>query len=188
MRYYLPYLFTLILSSPALAAETFIAAPTMDVTVTATTVLPVCNVSVAQEITLPDTHISQFAAGGVLNALTPTDYSGGDIYTPFNITLTNCGSETASISRTMRLTLRNIGAGPIIDGVFSDYLQNSTNVGIVILIRMAPAQEMSCWMKLYSLIKLLRIVNKSSISRRVFRKWATVKVASQADCMQRKFP
>ncbi|EIC2133148.1 TPA: hypothetical protein ACYR9D_001590 [Citrobacter freundii] len=51
MRYYLPYLFTLILSSPALAAETFIAAPTMDVTVTATTVLPVCNVSVAQEIT-----------------------------------------------------------------------------------------------------------------------------------------
>ena len=32
----------------------------------------------------------------------------------------------------MRLTLRNIGAGPIIDGVFSDYLQNSTNVGIVI--------------------------------------------------------
>ena len=181
MRYYLPYLFTLILSSPALAAETFIAAPTMDVTVTATTVLPVCNVSVAQEITLPDTHISQFAAGGVLNALTPTDYSGGDIYTPFNITLTNCGSETASISRTMRLTLRNIGAGPII-------YKTVPTLALLFLIRMAPAQEMSCWMKLYSLIKLLRIVNKSSISRRVFRKWATVKVASQADCMQRKFP
>ncbi len=135
MRYYLAYLFTVIISSPnlALALDKYITAPTMDVTVTATTVLPVCDINVAQTVTLPDADIAQFAVGGIFDALGPTDYSGGDIYTPFDITLTNCGSETAPISRTLRLTFIDAGAkGNNTKGVFSDVLQNNTYVGIVI--------------------------------------------------------
>ncbi|TKV10181.1 hypothetical protein FDX19_10885 [Citrobacter sp. wls619] len=138
MRYYIAYLFTLTLYSPvlALAAETFITAPTMDVTVKAALTLPVCNINVKQEILLPYAYPEQFAAGGIFSALGPTDYSGGDIYTPFNITLTNCGSETAPIPRTLRLTLD--GSSEVVDGVFEtiystqDEAYRSTNLGVVI--------------------------------------------------------
>lgn len=135
MRYYLAYVLTVILSFPTLtlaAAEGDITAPTMDVTVTATTILPVCNINVAQIVTLPDADIAQFAVGGIFGALAPTDYSGGNIYTPFDITLTNCGSETAPISRTLRLTFNDAGSARFMDGVFSDQLQDNAFVGIVI--------------------------------------------------------
>lgn len=134
MRYYLAYLFTLTLSTPilALAAETFITAPTMDVTVKAALTLPVCDINVAQTVTLPDADIAQFAVGGIFGALGPTDYGGGDIYTPFDITLTNCGSETAPISRTLRLTFNDAGYRTDTNGVFLDVLQDDTHVGIVI--------------------------------------------------------
>jgi type 1 fimbria pilin len=134
MRYYLAYLFTVILSFPTLtlAAETFITVPTMDVTVKATLTLPVCNINVAQTVTLPDADIAQFAVGGIFSALSPTDYSGDNIYTPFNITLTNCGSETVPISRTLRLTFTDVGSRRFMDGVFSDQLQDNAFVGIVI--------------------------------------------------------
>lgn len=133
MRHYKQLLYLLIpLCSPFALAEDWVTAPAMEITVTATPVTFACNISVNNVITLPDTHISQFETGGALNGLTPTDYSGGDIYSPFNITLTNCGSETAAISRTMRLTFNNADTTPIIDGVFRDNEQNSTNVGIVI--------------------------------------------------------
>lgn len=137
MRYYLANLFMVILSSPTLtmAAETFITAPTMDVTVKATLTLPVCNINVEQEIFLPYAYPEQFAAGGIFSTLGPTDYSGGEIYTPFNITLTNCGSETAPIPRTLRLTL---DSSEVVDGVFEtiystqDENYYSTNIGVVI--------------------------------------------------------
>lgn len=132
MRYYIAYLFTFTLYSPvlALAAETFITAPTMDVTVKAALTLPVCNINVARTITLPDADIAQFAVGGIFSALGPTDYSGGDIYTPFDITLTNCGSETAPISRTLRLTFTSQNAETI-NGVFINSY-DSKNVGFVV--------------------------------------------------------
>ncbi|MDA8516901.1 fimbrial protein [Citrobacter sp. Igbk 16] len=116
MRHYLAYLLTVILSSPTLtmAAETFITAPTMDVTVKAAITLPVCDINVIQSVGLPHAYPEQFAAGGIFSALGPTDYSGDDIYTPFNITLTNCGSETVPIPRTLRLTLFSPS---IVDGV-----------------------------------------------------------------------
>lgn len=137
MRYYLANLFMVILSSPNLtmAAETFITAPTMDVTVKAALTLPVCNINVIQRVALPYAYPEQFATGGIFSALGPTDYSGGDIYTPFNITLTNCGSETAPISRTLRLTF---SADSEVDGVFKTIYTNttdvyySTNLGVVI--------------------------------------------------------
>ena len=135
MRYYLAYLFTVILSSQnlALALDTFITAPTMDVTVTATTVLPVCNINVAQTVTLPDADVAQFAVGGIFDALGPTDYSGGDIYTPFDITLTNCGSETVPISRTLRLTFNDAGySNSGTGGIFLDQLTDYPIAGIVI--------------------------------------------------------
>ncbi|EOV6165286.1 MULTISPECIES: fimbrial protein [Citrobacter] len=133
MRHYKQLLYLLLPLCPTFSlAEIWIEAPAMEVTVTATPTIFACNISFDPVINLPDTNVSLFAVGGALNALTPTDYSGGDIYTPFNITLTNCGSETTPIPRTMRFMFRTTDAGPIIDGVFSDYLQNSTNVGIVI--------------------------------------------------------
>lgn len=133
MRYYLAYLLTVILSFPTLTlAAGYITAPTMDVTVTATTVLPVCNINVAQTVTLPDADIAQFAVGGIFSALSPTDYSGGNIYTPFDITLANCGSETAPISRTLRLTFSDVSYRTDTNGVFLDDLHDYTRVGIVI--------------------------------------------------------
>ncbi|HCJ6373304.1 fimbrial protein [Citrobacter sp. RHBSTW-00671] len=137
MRYYIAYLFTAILSSPTLtmAAETFITAPMMDVTVKAAITLPVCNINVIQNVVLPYAYPEQFAAGGIFSSLGPTDYSGGDIYTPFNITLTNCGSETAPIPRTLRLTVSGYSE---VDGVFKAIYSNatdvyySTNLGVVI--------------------------------------------------------
>lgn len=133
MRYYIAYLFTFTLYSPvlALAAETFITAPTMDVTVKAALTLPVCNINVMNVITLPHAYPEQFAAGGIFSTLGPTDYSGGDIYTPFDITLTNCGSETAPIPRTLRLTF---GGNSEVDGVFKTIYKvgYSTSLGVVI--------------------------------------------------------
>lgn len=98
MRYHLAYVLTVILSFPTLtlaAAEGDITAPTMDVTVTATTILPVCNINVAQIVTLPDADIAQFAVGGIFGALAPL-ITVGATSTPFDITLTNCGSENGA--------------------------------------------------------------------------------------------
>ena len=124
------YLLMLLISTPALAAESWIEAPTMTLTVKATAVTSVCDIRVAEGyVTLPGADIRLFEPGGSYYSLGPRDYSS--LYTPFDITLSGCGSESAAIQRTMRLTFSDAtGVASLLPGVFVD--QPSAGIGIVI--------------------------------------------------------
>ncbi|EMF22090.1 MULTISPECIES: fimbrial protein [Citrobacter freundii complex] len=127
------YLLMLLISTPALAAESWVEAPAMTLTVKATAVTSACNIRVAEGlITLPGADIRLFESGGIYHSLGPMDYGSDDnIYTPFDITLSGCGSESAAIQRTMRLTFSDsTGVAPLLPGVFVD--QPSAGIGIVI--------------------------------------------------------
>ena len=127
------YLLMLLISTPALAAESWIEAPTMTLTVKATAVTSVCDIRVAEGyVTLPGADIRLFEPGGSYYSLGPRDYGSDDnLYTPFDITLSGCGSESAAIQRTMRLTFSDAtGVAPLLPGVFVD--QPSAGIGIVI--------------------------------------------------------
>ena len=127
------YLLMLLISTPALAAESWIEAPTMTLTVKATAVTSVCDIRVAEGyVTLPGADIRLFEPGGSYYSLGPSDYGSDDnLYTPFDITLSGCGSESAAIQRTMRLTFSDAtGVAPLLPGVFVDL--PSAGIGIFI--------------------------------------------------------
>lgn len=127
------YLLMLLISTPTLAAESWVEAPAMTVTVKAMAVTSMCDIRVAEGyVTLPGADIRLFEPGGSYYSLGPDDYGSDDnLYTPFDITLSGCGSESAAIQRTLRLTfIDSTGVAPLLPGVFVD--QPSAGIGIVI--------------------------------------------------------
>lgn len=130
---YLLILLISLISTPALAEGGWVEAPAMTVAVTATGVTAACDIRVADgDVILAGADISQFAAGGIYYGLGPDTYGSNDnIYTPFDITLSDCGTESVDISRTLRLTFSDAnGIAPLLPGVFVD--QPSAGIGIVI--------------------------------------------------------
>lgn len=108
----------------------------VNVTYKASFVTPSCNVAVPPEVKLPEAVISDFAAGGRLNALTPLNGSEyfADLYTNFDVTLSQCDATVSDTSawKYLRLTFTDLGNTSSEAGIFAADYPPRDDVGFVI--------------------------------------------------------